>query len=77
MQSLKKIHAWAQMKVPLLNTFQFLFTMKCWLSGLQVRIANREDPDQIAWWIMLDMIYFVIYFLIWGGGVMLDISCIR
>ena len=31
------------------NAFLFLFSKKCWLSGLFVKKANREDPDQIAW----------------------------
>ena len=28
--------------------FSFCSQIKCWFSGLEVRIANREDPDQTA-----------------------------
>ena len=54
MQSLKKIHAWAQMQDPLSNTFLFLFSIKMLvfrgakIHNMVVKIANREHPDQTA-----------------------------
>ena len=31
-----------------LNTFSFCSQINYWLLGLEVTIANREDPDQMA-----------------------------
>ena len=46
MQSLKKIHAWAQMKVPLLRTHQPLWSHGRIWSGEQVNMEGQNENHQ-------------------------------